>query len=112
MHTPHTKNTLHTHKHNAHTSQTCTNIHTHTTHTHTTHTHTLHTIPTHTTHTHYTKSKAKLLAAAKQSRQPSEQALGCLGTTQALRAGASKSTLEGRGGRASTPKVELCHAPG
>ena len=55
---------------------------------------------THTQHTHYIcthrhtekakQKKAKSLAAAKQSCQPSEE-LGCLGTTQTLRASADKS---------------------
>jgi len=53
------------------------------------------------------KSKAKSLVAAKWSRGPSEPALGCLGTAQALQAGASKSTWEGAG----IPQVVLCHAP-
>ena len=48
------------------------------TQTHYTHIHTLHKKQT---------SKAKSLAATKRSRRPSE-ALGCLGTTQALRASA------------------------
>jgi len=51
-------------------------------------------------HTH--KSKTKSLAAAKQSRRPSDPALGYLGTTQVLGAGASNFTW----GRASTPQVE------
>jgi len=52
------------------------------------------------THT-LARTKPKPLAVTKWSRQPSEPALGFLGTTQALRAGASKSTWE----RASTPQV-------
>jgi len=42
------------------------------------------------------------------SCRPSEPALGCLDTTQALRAGASKSTWR----RANTLQVTLRHAPG
>jgi len=54
-----------------------------------THTHT-HTRARAHTHTHARTQKAKSPAAAKWSRQPSDPALGYLGTTQALRAGASK----------------------
>ena len=62
-------------------------------------THTLHTL-----NAHY-KKRAKSLAAAKWPCQPSEPALGFLSTTQDTK---SKSTW----GRASTPQMELCHAPG
>ena len=61
-----------------------------------THTHTL--TLTHTKQ----KSKEKSLAATKRSCQPSE-AMGRLGTTQALKASAAW-------GRASTPQVGLYHA--
>jgi len=87
-HTTHTYTTLHTHTHTHTHTQTQTNKHTNTTHT--------------------KQKKAKSLAATKRSCRPSEPALGCLGTTQALQAGASKSTSEG----ASTLQVTLCHAPG
>ena len=57
------------------------------------------------THTH---TKAKSLAAVKQSHPPSE-ALGWLGTTtQALKARAGKLTW----GRSSTLQVGLYHVPG
>ena len=67
-----------------------------------THTHTAH------THIHTQQSKkVKSLAAAKQSRRPSET-LRYLGTTQALKASACKSTWA----RASAPQVGLHHAQG
>ena len=88
----HTHARIHTQSLHTHTHYTYIQLHTYNyTHTHNyTHTYTLHyshTLHYIQTHTHKAKqSKAKSLAAAKRSRQPSEPALGCLGTTQALRA--------------------------
>ena len=82
--------------------------HTYTTHIHMHYTHYTHTHTTHTVHTLHTHTHTKSLATAKQSCQSSKPALGCLGTTQALKAGASKPTW----GRVSNPQMELCYAPG
>jgi len=58
-------------------------------------------------HTQKQNKKAKSLATTKRTCQLSE-ALGCLGTTQVLRASAGKSTW----GRAITLQVGLYHAQG
>ena len=54
------------------------------------------------THTHAHSHQRRSIAAAKWSGRPNET-LGCLGTTEALRASAGKSTW----GRASAPQVGL-----